>query len=436
MADLLDDIAEALVRDYQFKQARNGKHLQQGVCPSCGQKSLWTFAETPWVVKCERLNNCGYEAHAKELYPDMIESWTERFQEPEKAKPLAEQNPHAAADAYLRTARGFDLALIAGTYTQEQYFDPRADQGRGAGSSTVRFAVADTWWERIIDKPARFGKKKANFKFGGGYAGWWWALPGLSFASANPALPEQAAPPAELWLVEGIFDAIALAHHGIAAVALLSCNNYPEHALAELKALLARQGGMVREPALVWALDADKAGRAYTAKHVKRARDAGWVCHAAQIPQRDKGKLDWNDMHQRNRLDEEHVKEYRYHGALLIAATAQDKALLIYNHSGRADFDLDHGHRLYWFKLDLERYRKAHDRIAEAIADGQEPPMTDEEHRTKALLESGTLQPIANCLPQALYYQRHDVTGEAWYYFRVSFPHDGATSRARLPPGS
>lgn len=435
MSDLLHDIADALVRDYGFKLAQNGKHLQQGVCPGCGKKSMWTFAETPWVVKCDRLNNCGYEAHAKELYPDFFESWTERFQAPEQAKPVAEQNPHAAADAYLRQARGFDLALIAGTYTQEQYFDQRADQGRGAGSSTVRFAVADTWWERIIDRPARFGKKKANFKFGGSYAGWWWALPSLSFASPNPALTDQPVPPTELWLVEGVFDAIALAHNGIAAVGLLSCNNYPEHALAALDALLARQGNLVPKPTLVWALDGDKAGRSFTLKHVKRARAAGWVCTAAQIPQQGKAKLDWNDAHQRGRLTEEHLKEYRYHGGLLIAATAQDKALLIYNHTGKSDFDLDHSNRLYWFRLDVERYRKAHERIAEAIEDGQEQPMSEDDHRTKALLESGTLQPIANCRPQALYYQKHEVTGDAWYYFRVSFPHDGPDIKGTFTAG-
>ncbi len=438
MSDLLEDVAKNLVDDFGFKESKKGsKHyLQQGVCPSCNKKTLWTYAATPWVVRCERLNNCGYEAHAKELYPDLFESWTERFQEPEKLKPVEQQNPHAAADAYLQTARGFDLALIKGTYTQEQYYDPRADQGRGAGSSTVRFAVAETWWERIIDRPARFGKKKANFKFGGTYAGWWWAPPGLSFADLGPTAPQgHPKPPTELWLVEGIFDTIALLHAGIWAVGLLSCNNYPEHALAELQALLAHQGGTVPAPELVWALDGDKAGRSFTEKHVKRAREAGWECHAAQIPQRGKAKLDWNDMHQRGRLTDEDVKEYRYQGSLLIAATAQEKALLIYKHTGRTDFDFDHSNRLFWFRLDLERFGKAQERIEKAIAEGQEKPMDDEAIRDKALLESGLLQPIANCKPQALYYQRHEVTGEAWYYFRVAFPHDGGDIKGTFTAG-
>jgi energy-coupling factor transporter ATP-binding protein EcfA2 len=425
MPDLLEDIAARLQRDYEFKLKGGGKYLQQGLCPSCSQRSMWTYADTPWVVKCERLNNCGYEAHAKELYPELFESWTERFQIPEQAKPPAEQNPHAAADAYLQLGRGFDLALIAGTYTQENYFDPHADNGRGAGSATVRFAIGDTWWERIIDRPARFGKKKANFKTGGSYAGLWWAPPTLNFA----------APPKMLWLVEGIFDALALAHHGIAAVALMSCNNYPERALAAVKIGIENQSSAVEMPVLVWALDGDAAGRDFTLKHAKRARDADWTCEAAQIPQRGKSKIDWNDLHQRGRLDAEHLLEYRYHGALLLAETAKDKALLMHKHSDRESFDFEHRHRLWWFKLDVDRYVKARDSLREAIAEGREPVIPDEEQRDRALQESHSLQQIANCYPRALYYQKNEVTDEAWYYFRITFPHDGPPVKGTFTAG-
>lgn len=453
MAELLHDIAEGLERDYAFKRSQDGKYLQSGVCPQCGKKSMWTYAATPWVVKCERTNNCGYEAHAKDLYPEFFDSWTERYQKPEQAKPLEQQNPNAAADAYLGKSRGFDLALIKGTYTQEHYFDPRADQGRGAGTGTVRFQLATTWWERFFDRPHRFGKKKANFKSGASYAGTWWAMPGLSFSAPVPATPEtalaqamQAAspagparpsspPPEVLWLVEGIFDAIALAHHGIAAVALLSCNNYPDKALEALKATVEGQAGAVTMPTLVWAFDADKAGQDYTLKHARRARDAGWICTAAQIPQRGKTKVDWNDLHQRGRLDDKHLDDYRYRGALLLAATPQDRALLIYNHTGKTSFDFEHGNRLYWFKLDLDRYGKAEDRIKESIAQGHTDPLSDEDLRTQVLKESGVLQPIANCKPQALYYQKNEVTGDAWYYFRVTFPHDGPEIKGTFTAG-
>lgn len=425
MSDLLHEIGEALKNDFGFKPSQNKKHLQKGKCPSCGHKSLWTYAETPWVIRCERLNNCGHEDHAKDLYPDFFNSWTERYQEPERAKPAAEQNPHAAADAYLKIMRGFNLALCAGTYTQETYFDPRADNGRGAGTATVRFPVGESWWERLIDKPWRFGKKKANFAAGKSYAGHWWALPQLSFNAPTPDTPADAPkPPTELWLVEGIFDAIALAHHGIAAVALMSCNNYPAHALEALRKLLQAQGKLVAEPKLVWALDGDKAGRDYTVKHVARAREGGWVCDAAQIPQRGARKRDWNDLHLTGQLDPKQIEEYRYQGALLLAESAKDKALLVYHHTGRTSFDLQFRNRMYWFSLDLDAYGKARETIEKAKKEGSCTDEQAEQLLEDALASSNTLTQIANCLPEALYYQRNDLTDEAWYYFRVAFPDD------------
>lgn len=425
MSDLLFEIGEALKNDYGFKLSQTRKHLQKGKCPSCGHKSLWTYAETPWVIKCERMNNCGFEDHAKDLYPDFFNSWTERYQEPEKAKPVAEQNPHAAADAYLKLHRGFDLARIAGTYTQETYFDSRADNGRGAGTATVRFQVGDSWWERLIDRPWRFGKKKANFATGKSYAGHWWALPGLSFAAPRPDTPADAPkPPKELWLVEGIFDAIALAHRGFAAVALMSCNNYPVHALEALRKLLNAEGKLVPEPTLVWALDGDKAGRDYTVKHVARAREDEWECEAAQIPQRGPKKRDWNDLHLAGLLEPKNVDEYRYHGALLLADSAKDKALLMYHHSGRTSFDMQFKNRMYWFSLDLEAFGKAKENIEKAKKGGECTEEKASEMLEEALASSNTLTQIANCLPEALYYQRNELTDEAWYYFRVSFPDD------------
>jgi energy-coupling factor transporter ATP-binding protein EcfA2 len=433
--DLLNEIATSLQADYGMKLSPSRLHLRQGVCPQCSKKSLWTYAATPWVIKCERTNKCGAEYKAKELYPDLFDSWTDRFQKVEDAKPEAERNPNAAADAYLKLGRGFDLEKIKGLYTQETYTDQKADHGRGATSATVRFQVADTWWQRLIDKPARFGSKKATFKFGGSYAGWWWALPSINFDAPTPQTPADAPkPPTELWLVEGIFDAIALAHHGIAAVSLMSCNNYPEHALVSLRTHLQHQGSVVKEPKLVWALDTGKAGETFTVKHVKRARQDGWICDAAQPPV-GRNKLDWNDLHQLGRLEEQHLAEYRYQGALLIAATAQDKALLIYNHTGRPSFDFVHANRWYWLKVDVERYNKAVLAIEEDIEKGNRPNLNAEELRTAALRESNTLQPICNCNPEVLYYQKNDITQEAWYYFRVRFPSDASEVKGTFTAG-
>lgn len=397
-------LVDASRRLDEFEFKKQGDWLRQGRCPSCNKRELYTHAESPWVIRCGRLNNCGYEIHLKELYPDLFNSWSERY-------PTTQQSPTAAADAYLSHSRGFDLTKLTGTYTQENYFDRKL----GIGSATVRFEFANTWWERIIDQPERFGKKKANFKYGGSYAGQWFALPSVDLVNAK-----------KIWLTEGVFDAIALAHHGHAAVGLMSCNNYPVHALEQL----LQQRGNKPRPTLVWALDGGKAGLSYIRKWAERARAEGWPCEAAYVPVSKNGKeRDWSDLHLLDRaqtdptkkhLTAEGIKQYLYHGSLLLAESALDKALLIHEHTGMKEFELSHWGRLYWFRMDVEKYHRALDRISE-----EESGLNQFELRERAMQESGGIREIANCVPTPLYYQENKITDESWYYYRVEFPHDG-----------
>ncbi len=390
--DLLRDISARLQADYGLKAKPGAAWLIEGTCPQCGKRELFVRADAPWVVRCNRLSKCGWEGHVKDLYPDAFASWSDRFKTTEAA-------PQAAAEAYLKLGRGFTDLALCGPYEQASYYDP----DKRIGTATVRFPIAGGYWERLIDRPERF-EKKARFKPGSTYKGTWWQPPGLPVQ-----LPE-------LWLVEGIFDAIALAHHNVPAVALLSCNNYPELALS---ALAAQTGP---RPVLIWALDGDAAGRRFTRKWVERARQAGWECRAAQIPQPDRGgKLDWNDLHQRDRLAPTDLDTYRYHGALLIAQSATEKGLLIYQHTERRDFPFDFAGRLFWFRLDLDRYEKAQ----QALRDG-DTGLTEQQIRERALAEAGGIVEIANCVPRALYYQANALTDESWYYVQVDFPHDGA----------
>lgn len=269
--------------------------------------------------------------------------------------------------------------------------------------------AAGAYWERIIDQPERFGDRKATFH--GQYGGTWWQPPNL---------PSEAG---ELWLVEGIFDAIALLHHGIAAVALLSCVNYPRAALAALAEQCAVAGRT--RPRLVWALDDDRAGHRYMAQHIERARADGWAAAAALPKQASKLKLDWNELHLRDRLSPQHVEEYRYLGDLFTAASPSEKARLTYHRGGDAQFPFDYRNRLYWFKLELDAFQRETAAVREA-----HPDMPDDEVREHAVLRAGVVQMIANCQPTALYYQASPQTDESWYYFRVAFPHDGEPIKA------
>lgn len=395
---LRQDILARLIRDYRAEE--RGRYLQKVVCPACGKREAYISSESPWMLKCGRENNCGSQFHTKELFPELFASWSERYGTPA----LQAKSKTSVADGYLRDGRGFDLDRIQGWYSQESYWKPNV-----GGSATVRFTLpGGAYWERLLDHPERFGKQKANFV--GRYKGNWWQPPTLTAADLVEA--------GEVWIVEGIFDAIALYHHGIAAVSAMSCANYPDVALKAL-ADAAHAAGTTR-PTLVWALDGNRAGQNATVKHVARARAAGWECRAAQIP--GDGRHDWNDCHQRGEVTEQHRETYRYHGALLLAPSAMAKALIIYKRSERREFWFEYKRQLWWWKLDIDAFDRA---VRAEGEDGGDQQSLNPAIRDAALEQAGSVKRICTCFPTALYYQANVVTDESWYYYRVEFP-DGS----------
>lgn len=392
---LRQDILARLTRDYQAEE--RGPYLQKVQCPDCGKREAFINAESPWMLKCGRENNCGAQHHVKALFPELFDSWTERYDVPEQRA----ESGSPVADGYLRDGRGFDLERIRGWYTQESYWKP----GIG-GSATVRFALpGGAYWERLLDKPERFGKQKANFV--GPYKGEWWQPPALTDADLVDA--------GEVWITEGIFDATAHYHHGKAAVSAMSCYNYPDVALARL-ADAAHAAGTAR-PTLVWALDSNRAGQNNTLKHVRRARAEGWECKAAQIP--GNGKHDWNDAHQRGELTDEHYATYRHHGALLLAPSAMAKALLLYKRTERRECWFEYKRQIWWWKLDVDAFDRA---VRAEGEDGGDQEQLNPAIRDAALEQAGSVKRICTCYPTALYYQANAVTDESWYYYRVEFP--------------
>lgn len=405
---LQDEVLQRMQTQFGLSQMNGSGYLRKGECPACHQKELYALVDKPYFIRCGRESKCGQQWHVKELWPDLFDDWSKRA-------PSTDSQPNASADAYLTFSRGFDLALVKGWYTQERYWDPELD----IGSATIRFALQKGgYWERLIDRAERFGKKKAHFKKGDSYRGVWWVPPCVDLLKTQT-----------VWIVEGIFDAIALTHHGIDAVASLSSNAFPEESLREL--LDQRKG---KPPKLIWALDNEPSAHKYTPRWVRQARELGYFCEAAQIPQHAKRKTDWNDWHLRWKFTDDPVKQAaqikddlklaRHHGALLIADSAAEKALLLYNWNTRAEFHFRFGNRLYWFKLDLEKFHRAK-QVLESSDAAEDKLLNDRQMRDKALQEAGNVIEIANCYPQALYFQRNDVTDDSWYYFRVDLP-DGS----------
>ncbi|MCQ4242503.1 toprim domain-containing protein [Stutzerimonas stutzeri] len=423
MKDMDRQIREEVLRrfeaDFGLKRRAGTDYMRGGTCPSCGKRELYSRYDQPWFVKCGRESKCGEQWHVKELFEDLFDDWSKRA-------PATEKDPTATAKGYLQAARGFHLELIEGWYTQENYWSREL----GIGSATVRFPLEQGgYWERLIDRPHRFCKQKARFAPGQSMRGHWWCPPCVDLLEVQ-----------ELWITEGIFDAIGLLHHDIAAVSAMSSNAFPAESLKALAKARTEAGAKL--PRLVWALDNEPGAHRYTRRWVKQARELGFVCEAAQIPQRDR-KADWNDLHQRWMfLDEDKraeqvegdLKEARYQGALLIAESAAEKATLMYEWRERHEFHFGFGNRMYWFKLDLEKFNKA----KQALEDSEhndDKLLNDRQMVEKALRQSGCVVEIANCYPKALYFQRNEVTDESWYYFRVDFPHDEPTVRNTFTGG-
>lgn len=377
-------IINKLIHDFHFKTQNN--YLRQGVCPNCKKKELFTSIEKPFVLRCGRENKCGAEFVVKELYPEFFDNWSTHY-------PKTEFSPNAAADAYLKNARGLDIAPLKGLYVEGSY------HANGLGSATVKFALPNgAQWERIIDQPSRFDRK-ANFL--GAYKGHWWSLPSQDLTATT-----------EIWITEGIFDALSLAQNGRVAVSLMSCHNYPDIALKSLRETL----GDKNAPTLIWALDNGAAGERAMIKFVERSRNEGWQSHAAKTAE-SPTNIDWNDLHLKGKLSTHDLSRYRYYGDLLLAKSATDKALLMFQRTERHEFDFEHDNRLYWFKLDVERHMKAVARIQDA-----DSHLSENEVSKKALRESGAVAEIANCYPTPLYFQKSEETDESWYYIKIDFP--------------
>ena len=319
------DVLQALEhdRDLDFKDIGD-IYLQKGVCPKCGHRTLYISRKQPYQLACNRLNECRHTEKTRERYSYLFENLSERF-------PRTEANPTATADAYLQRNRGFDTSKMQGWYTQGRR--QLADDSWG---DTVRFPVCNGYWERLIDARAvaRNDGDKAGIKYGMSYKGQGWVPPGQTFESND-----------RVYIVEGIFHAIALHLAGYKAIAAISCNNFPWQIIE------ANQGKLIT---WVIALDNDKAGRAVVPKYlaqIRKMKEIGWV--ALGDPDRD-----WDDVYRDGQLGDAYLQEACYQGRLFCAATPMKKAYLIYLKKRTSFFLLEFGSCLYAARVNLTELQK------------------------------------------------------------------------------
>ena len=401
-------IRTELIKQYQFKQS--GEWLRRGVCPSCGKRELYTHAENPVMVKCGREAKCRFAEKAKDLLPDLFVDFNKKY-------PALDKNPKATANAYMELVRGINPVKYHKNWSQDKYWHPRGDKG----TATVRFHLnKSVYMDRFIEAvtvaydDGTVVKRKMSFsKAPDTYKGLWWQPQGMDIKDDD-----------EIWIVEGCIDALSLWSKGIKAVAALSCNNYPDQMLDQFK------GKNIR---WVWALDNDAAGTAAIKKFYRQLSETGETCLAA-VTRSDDKKTDWNDCLLGGKINDKFIEDCKYYGALLVAKSPTEKALLMWHKKQQNGFILTFASRTYWFSLEYEKYLTAREGLIQA-ADKDEVTLSETELADKAAELAGAIVQIANCQIDYLYFMRNEITDESWYYVRIDFPHGGRSVKSSISGG-
>jgi hypothetical protein len=369
---------------------QSGTNLRMGKCPSCERKTLWTWAESPGVVQCDRVGKCGYSSTTKELYPDLYANVSKTY-------PATKEEPNKTADAYLAINRGFKLAPINGWYEQGKYWNPNGDKG----TATVRFwldAEKTVFWERFIDDVTITeedgSKTLRKSKFNAGFQGKWWQPP-------NQTIHEKD----HVYLVEGIFDAMSLVENGLKAVAIMSSGTFPAESIKE---------HLHKKVNWVIALDNDLAGIKSSKKHAIELKKLGQSVSYA-LPSQGREKIDWNDLHIAHKINPAYIEDYLYYGAAEFASSTNDKAMVIWKRNKLLHyFVFSFKERTYRFKIDEEDYKKSY---AKAFDDSLDTGLAEAE----AFSQTKQITEIANFSMEYLYSQQPANGDDGWYFLKITY---------------
>lgn len=398
------NVIHCLTNQYRMQLLSNGTHYKKGVCPQCGERKLWAFADNPWTIQCDRMHKCGYSAKMNEVHPELFATVTERA---ERELP---KDPRGIAKLYLQDVRGLNITRI-GDFYQNRY----THKATGETTATVRFPMPkgsnnseDGWWERLVEEVD--DAPKNNIKPGYSYRGLAWLPPGFDPKAVD-----------KIWIVEGIFDALALMHHGITAISVISCRNFPGETLDWIQ----RENPMVE---LVFAYDSDPDGKAFLKRHLRQATDQySFPKIRAAISGSDQ---DWNDLHLNGSLTESDLKHYLYLGGLLTARTKEQYALIMWARKKWTQFFMEFDYKTYWCKLNAAEISKKQQEIfnenreawmvetMDELSEGQKEYLDRE-----AFAANNSISEIASCTFDFLYSEKDLETEESFFYLQVNQSH-------------
>lgn len=401
-------IIQEFCTKFGAKAQGGGKRYKNGMCPSCGQKSFWIWGANAYKAQCDRTKNCNHEISTRELFPKLFQSYSKRYETDMMT------DSKAVAKAYLREERGFNLALIGTSiFTQEIFASDRNS------TATVRFAMPnngdkDGYWERFIDNPEEFFDK-ARFLKGYTYAGLAWVHPDFD-ATKND----------ELWITEGIFDALALRHIGITAISAMSANNFPETTLKEILAINPQIKPVI-------ALDSEDKAKKTAINWHKKLIDLGFNDPRVAITNED---ADWNDWLIQGKLTSKGIEKALFHGALLIAKSPPAKAKLMWRALKQHKFFFEFNYKTYWFEFNPKNFNQAYSTALKQLDKQENEELNSEEKETlenTAFTASNSILEIANCTINILYYQFDRATEESFYYTKVQMNEQKSSKSAFLP---
>lgn len=385
------DVVEQLINDSALNFKKNGSdYLSEGTCPSCKKPTLYISRHKPYVLACNRLNNCAYTEKTRDRYPELFENLSKKY-------PATPDNPNATADAYLSRQRGFDISKLAGLYQQK-----RVQTKSGTWGDAVQFPLCGGSWSRFIDAEAVADNdgKKCKISYQSGYRESGWTFPDIRYEDGG-----------RVFIVEGIFHAIALRLAGYEAIASISCQNFPWN---HIRAHSGR--------GILWviAFDNDNAGRPAARKYYDQLRE---IKEQAVVALGEPG-IDWDDVHRAGKLDAAYIEESIYRGRLFTASSREKKAWLIYQHDKQPFFLFEFNSRLYSATVDV------------AALTSQDNDDDNHESDADNFRQAVTITQEANCYPVFEYIQRDVFSQEQQYFFSFRFPDKTQSCTVALAPGS
>jgi hypothetical protein len=284
--DLISDLVEELHRrgGEQF-----GNTIRKIECPKCNQPEAFGFVDNPFTIHCPRNNKCGEKSRMSDLVPELFNNWLERY-------PPTKSDPKATARAFL-LSRGLDPSRFE--------FEQGVWEESGRVITTVAFEMSETKrrWHRLIDIPSCVkGKSRWDEGVGDAYRGKVWLTGKIKETE-------------ELWIVEGIFEALSLQQGlGVRAAATFSASHIPTNFYEKLN----------RSQPITIALNSDNAGQVGTHKNLDKLTELGF--EKVRIAQPPDGK-DWNDLLCLGQFIEERreqtLKDTDWRGQLLIAESVE-----------------------------------------------------------------------------------------------------------------